>query len=85
MNGDEENLKHLQHYKFNQGSSEHIETIKIYIENIIKKFIVTLKREILIHIFNNTENTQSIHTNNYWEYMLKDHIGLDFLTINLKL
>ncbi|EQB61931.1 hypothetical protein NAPIS_ORF00492 [Vairimorpha apis BRL 01] len=49
----------------------------MFIEDAIMKFIGAAKKKILMHIFNIPENTQNVHTNNYWMYVLKDHLGLD--------
>lgn len=43
----------------------------------LKKINQHNKNRVLIEIFCDSKNTQNVHTNNYWEYILKDHIGLD--------
>ena len=80
INEDENSLEKFQNNSLNlkQGSNEHIENIKTFIEDTIKKFIGTIKEKMLMHIFNNSKNKQNVHLYNYWRCVLKDHIGLDF-------
>ncbi|EQB61856.1 hypothetical protein NAPIS_ORF00566 [Vairimorpha apis BRL 01] len=79
INENENNFKQLQfnEFKIEHGSNEHIENIKLFIEDNIKKFIGKSKMKILMYIFGNPENTQNVHLFNYWKYVLSDHIGLD--------
>ncbi|EQB62124.1 small gtp-binding protein [Vairimorpha apis BRL 01] len=74
---DEKLIEKSQNYE--SGSNEYIENIKVYIEEIIKRFIGTAKMKIFMQIFNNPENDQNVHLCNYWKYVLKDHVGIDVI------
>ncbi|EQB62020.1 hypothetical protein NAPIS_ORF00405 [Vairimorpha apis BRL 01] len=77
INEDEKLIEKSQNYE--SGSNEYIENIKVYIEEIIKRFIGTAKMKIFMQIFNNPENDQNVHLCNYWKYVLKDHVGIDVI------
>lgn len=69
---------------YTQEAKGSFETNKIYIEEMIKKFIGKAKLNILMHLFLNPAHDQNVILYNTWVYLLKDHVGVDFFEDDLK-
>lgn len=61
------------------GSGQNLNNIQIYVENRIKRLIGAAKTKSVAKIFHIINNPQNVHVFNYWNYMLKDEIGLDVI------
>ena len=81
INEDEDKLRilHFNDLSLELGSDKHLESIQIFIEKSIRRLIGTAKMEMIINVFSIPENIQNVHLINYWIYMLRNHIGLDFI------